>query len=142
MGPKKLKARLEGKHALFMEVFENAHEGMCLFGASGRLYLTNEAYAGLLGYAKEELMNDAFDWGVIVALEDRELVKRNIEEVLKTGEPRHYEAKFVKKDGSLVRVMVSESRLGATRKEWPETLMLETIYDITQLRQAQAKLVV
>ena len=137
---KEAKERLEEDSFLFLEVFEKAHEGMCLFGASGRLYFLNDSYASLLGYIKEELMDPSFSRDALIFPEDLGLVHNNVAEVKKTGQPRHYEARFLKKDGSVIRVMVSESKLEGRMGERPEEVMLETIYDITELRKTQHQL--
>ncbi|WJJ92924.1 PAS domain S-box protein [Neopusillimonas aromaticivorans] len=119
--------------SLFKALAENAVIGVYLICQNRFLYV-NTKLAEMLGYSREEMLNDMslFD---IVAHDEKHLVGSHVTRTL-SGEISefHYERKARKQDGAYIDVEVyaSAMRLG------PEPVLIGMMLDITQ-RKADAK---
>ena len=78
-------------------VLENAVEGIARLDPEGRYVTTNQAYAGMVGYAPEEMIG--MEWPVTVHVEDREKMSVAYQKMLDKGRVE-LEARGVRKDGS------------------------------------------
>lgn len=82
-------------------IFERTPVGMALFDAKGRYYMVNEAYAEMLEYDKQTLVDPNFDWKIPW----RECLQETMEQVeqcQRTGQPVSYQSVIIAKNGKKV----------------------------------------
>jgi len=96
----------------FRAIFENAAIGIARISLTGQFLQINEVYCKIVGYSREEMLSQQFNFQQITFPEDREtnmaLVKR-----LLNGESNSYtlEKRYIHRDGSTVWVNLSASLL-------------------------------
>jgi PAS domain S-box-containing protein len=77
---------------------ESAVEGISQLDTQGRYLNVNPAYARMVGYQPEELLN--MDWGLVVHPDDRERLSAAYQQMLTSGKAE-VEARALRKDGSV-----------------------------------------
>jgi PAS domain S-box-containing protein len=115
-------------------LLENADQAFAVGFPDGRLGRHNRAFAALTGYSATELR--ALDWSVaLTPPEWREIEKRKLEELHRTGLPVRYEKEYLRKDGSRVPVelLVHQVRDGRGQPEYYYSFLT----DITERRRAE-----
>ena len=101
---------------------------------SGRFQYVNPLFQKLSGYKERELLGVyALD---LVYPDDREAVRKNAVESLKTGDSFPYESRFVKKNGEVIWVL---ERLTSTRYRGKRSTV-GSFMDITERKQAEQAL--
>ncbi|MBM4464260.1 MAG: response regulator [Chloroflexi bacterium] len=115
-------------------IVQNMAEGIAVEDAEGRIIFVNPAAATLLGYSPQELLGQ--HWTVIVPPDQHPSVRAACERHMH-GEAGRYELQFIRKDGTLVPVLVSSSpRVEEGR--FAGTLAVFT--DITEHKQVEEEL--
>jgi PAS domain S-box-containing protein/putative nucleotidyltransferase with HDIG domain len=116
------------------DIVQNMAEGIAVEDAGGRIIFVNPAAADLLGYSPQELVGQ--HWTTIVSSAQHPSVQAAYERRMQ-GEADRYELQLVRKDGTLVPVLVSGSpRIEEGR--FAGTLAVFT--DITEHKQVEEEL--
>jgi diguanylate cyclase (GGDEF)-like protein/PAS domain S-box-containing protein len=103
---KRTEQRLRHSEAKYRSVIETSGDGFWLTNMHGYLLETNDAYARLSGYSKEELVG--MHISDVEALEQPEETEQHIKAVIESGY-EIFETRHRRKDGSLWDVEVSTS---------------------------------
>lgn len=90
-----------------LDLFENAPIGYHELDLNGKLTRINQTGLKMLGYEKEEIIGTA-TWELVI---DRELSQKRILQKIEQQEieTEAYERQLVRKDGTLIHVLISES---------------------------------
>lgn len=125
------------RESLFRAVFDQSAVGVAQVDtATGRFLRTNQRYADLLGYTRQELANLGFR--DVTPLEDLSLDLQRGEDLM-AGRIREYLAdkRYVRKDGSIVWVTLAVSPMWAPGE--PPTTNISMVLDVTQRKMAEER---
>lgn len=93
----------------YRTIVKGALDGFVVIDLQSHLFVdVNDTYCGLIGYAREELLNMSID--EIEAVESPEEVADHVEKVIRTGHDR-FETRHRCKDGRIVDIEVSANYL-------------------------------
>ena len=131
---KELETCLFTSETKYRRLYETNRDGIVQTNRTGRIIECNKAYADMLGYSKEELLDLTYQqltpekWRQM----ENEIVNQSWE---KAGYSPVYEKEFVRKDGSVfpvsVRVWVVSDEKGKPLEMW------SIVRDITRRKQAE-----
>jgi len=117
------------------EVFDSITEGLAEFGSDGSLYNINNAFAELVGYSKEFLLDSKVGWIDLTPPEllaqDRHYIERAL-----TGEAVRYEKEYIHKDGHRIPISLSYRKL-ERQADLDQDRLIATVSDITELKQKE-----
>jgi PAS domain S-box-containing protein len=115
--------------------------GIATGDLDGKLIEANDAFLGLLGFTKEDLLSGQMRWDTLTPAEYRDTDQRMVEQLMSTGIAPPWEKQFIRKDGSRVPVLIGVATLLAISGE---TEAISFVLDMSerkrlerQLRQAQ-----
>ena len=133
---KELKAKLHLKEERLSVIFNSSSEAMCFCTLDGFLVDVNYNYENLTGYSKEELLAGK-KFQDLTPPEYYEFEAKMIENVIKTGDPAQFKTEYIRKNGSLVSILLTVSLLkGADGK--PVGLGV-VIKDMSSVNQPELK---
>ncbi len=133
---KELQERLKGQADLHRQIIDNSLAGLAIV-RNGKVVFANQALKSMFGYGPEDEVLQRGDHMESVAPRDREPLQFNLEED-KNGcrGPRQYTHDGVRKDGSIIRIMVSSDDV-LWRGEWARQLV---VLDISKQVEAERAL--
>lgn len=129
-------AKLSQSEAYLRSVFDGVNEGLAVFDPEGRIHDCNTALCEMLGYSKEELLEEG--WAGITPQEYLEVSKEAETKAL-SGQPITYEKEYLHKDGRRVPVEILLHRLPRD-KDWPQDRVIGAIRDMTETKAAHREL--
>lgn len=106
--------------------------GIFVWNFDGNILEANEAFLGMMGYARDDLVAGRIRWRDLTPPEWREEDERALREIGETGRADPYEKDFIRKDGSRVPVMIGGATFEASRKEG-----VAFVLDLTERKQAE-----
>jgi PAS domain S-box-containing protein len=120
----------------FRRVFEAAYDAMVLSDAEGTVLEANPAYFELYGFSAEEVIGQKF---FIIFPDSRQRAAMAQYREVFNGEQNSmiYESEIARKDGTIRSV---ETRIGFIMRDGVRAEMLSVIRDITDRKQAEARL--
>jgi PAS domain S-box-containing protein len=118
------------------ELFESITEGLGVFDISGMVYDINTAVVHLVGYTKEELLQNG--WLHITPTELLEQDRQYIERALR-GEVVRYEKAFIHRDGHRIPTLISYRKL-QRQKGWAQDRLIASVSDTTNLKTAISRI--
>ena len=110
--------------------------GIAFGDDQGRITDANEAFLGLTGYRREDLIPDGLSWPSLTAVEFHHRQIEAVQEILSSGRCRPFETELIRRDGRRVAVLVSAARLSARRREGVAFVMDISRYKATERRLA------
>jgi PAS domain S-box-containing protein len=108
--------------------------GIAFGDDQGRITDANEAFLGLTGYTREDLVPDGLSWPSLTAVEFHHRQIEAVQEILASGRCRPFETELIRRDGRRVAVLVSAARLSARRREGVAFVMDISSYKATERR--------
>ncbi|MBN3922118.1 PAS domain S-box protein [Nostoc sp. NMS4] len=106
-----LKALRESE-ARFGRLTESNIIGVIVAEMNGLIFEANDAFLKMLNYTREDLRSGRIRWGEIVPLEYIEVSERSLQELAITGSCKPFEQEYIRKDGSLVPVLIGFAKQG------------------------------
>jgi PAS domain S-box-containing protein len=135
--PARAAAAPGGSDALFRAAFDHASIGMALVDRAGRCVLVNEALRTLLGYGAAELLER--DVASLAHPDDVAASRAAHRSLLGRAAQRvQHEARYVRKDGRVVRLLVTLAVVPDAAGDAPRCLA--QMQDVTAQRDAEAAL--
>ncbi len=127
---------LDHVQLLWKGVFENASIGISVVDTAGRYIAVNPAYAQMLGYSVDELLN-GHSIREVTHPDDRESSMRLFHELLR-GQRNSYqhEKRYVRRDGSLMIGVIHASVL--RNEQGKPQFLLGMLTDVSAQREAEA----
>ncbi len=133
-GQYRLKQQLQYSEHKLRSLVESNIFGVVVVDLDGRMYEFNDRYAQILGYSRDELLAQTFNWLHFVPPEDHEALGQAMATVLSTGAAPPYERGYLRKDGSRVPALVAATLLDQERR-----LVLAVILDISEQKAAERR---
>jgi PAS domain S-box-containing protein len=131
---KRTEEALTESEAKFKEIFDDAPVAYHELNRDGRITRTNRAEQQMLGYTAEELLGRPI-WDLVSEKVSREAVKQRLNGNIQR---ESYERTFIRKDGTLVPVMVEDRLIyDAACKV---TGIRTTLHDITERKRVEEEL--
>lgn len=97
---------LKTSEAQFRRLFEGNVIGILFWDEAGRITEANQAFLGLVGYTREEVVSGAVSWKEMTPPEYRLVDERAMAEVKATGRCTPFEKEYVAKDGTRIAVLI------------------------------------
>jgi PAS domain S-box-containing protein len=97
---------LEGK---IRRLFDANIIGIFIWATDGQITDANEAFLGMIGYNRDDLISGRLRWTELTPPEWRAVTEQSIEEVKATGTVQPFEKEYLRKDGSRVPVLVGRA---------------------------------
>jgi PAS domain S-box-containing protein len=120
----------------FRGLVESATDGIG-FTFEGRIYYANQAALDLIGYPPEEVLGLPIENFLNrTTLEKDQIYQRYLDRMEGREVPRQYETQMVRKDGSVVDVMFSNSVVSLDGKQG----VMSIVKDITERKKAEEEL--
>ncbi|MGA2287929.1 trifunctional serine/threonine-protein kinase/ATP-binding protein/sensor histidine kinase [Bradyrhizobium sp.] len=109
--------------------------GICIFNLDRRIMEANDAFLGIVGYSRDDVISGRLSFAGLTPPEWAEADKRLLADLVSTGAWRPSEKEFFRKDGSRVPVLVGGATFGELRHEG-----VAFVLDLTERKHAEAEL--
>jgi PAS domain S-box-containing protein len=104
--PKTSHPVFENGHDRYSRIFHGSKDAMAFADLGGVLLEVNEAFCGLTGYSRKELLNHR-KYQDITPAEYHEMERSMVERLLRTQKAIEFEKEYIRKDGSRVPVSLT-----------------------------------
>jgi PAS domain S-box-containing protein len=118
----------------FQRLIESNIVGIVIANAAGNIIEANDYYLRMIGYSREELAGGKVDWRAITPSEWLPADEKGIRELRERGACTPYEKENVRRDGSLVSVMLAVAMLPGPKEE-----IVAVAVDITERKRAETE---
>jgi PAS domain S-box-containing protein len=109
--------------------------GILIIDLGGRIVEANDAFLGMVGYEREDLVSGRMRWTDLTPPEWRDGDAKRVDEVKLTGTLQPIEKEYFHKDGSRVPVLVGVARIEETGNQ-----AVAFVIDLTERKRAEAEL--
>jgi PAS domain S-box-containing protein len=109
--------------------------GILIVDLGGRIIEANDAFLGMVGYTREDLVSGRLRWTHLTPPEWRAGDAKRADEMKLTGTLQPSEKEYFRKDGSRVPVLVGVARFEETGNE-----AVAFVVDLTERKRAEAEL--
>ena len=109
--------------------------GICIFDFDGRIMEANDAFLGIVGYSRDDIISGRLRWTALTTPEWDGAVERALAELASTGTCRPFEMEYSRKDDSRVPVLVGAATFGELRHQG-----VAFVVDLTERKRAEAEL--
>lgn len=130
---KRTEDALLASQARFARLAESGIIGISVADISGHLYEVNDAYMGMLGYSREELLGGTLGWRELTPPEWHASDARAVEQLLSTGVAKPWEKELFRKNGSRLPILV-----GVAMLDHPRCISFQV--DLSERRHAEEAL--
>jgi PAS domain S-box-containing protein len=133
-GRRSLERQLQYSERKLRSLVESNIFGMMVSDRTGRIYETNDCYAQMVGYSKEELLSGAVTWQRLNLPEYQEASAQATRDLFSTGVILPYEKEYLRKDGSRVPLLMAGAVIDGERG-----LVLVVTLDISARKAAERR---
>ena len=109
--------------------------GIIIVNLRGNIIEANDAFLNMVRYTREDLQAGKLDFFELTPSEYRHLDLQAIEELKRTGKHTPFEKEYIRKDGTLVPILLGTAYLGGT-----DELAVSFLLDLSQQKQAEKSL--
>ena len=131
---KRAEEALREREARVRQLVESNIIGIFFFSFRVGISEANDAMLRIIGYSREDLLSKAVQWQVLTPAAYRPLDDQKTAELLRSGKCTPYEKEYVRKDGSLVPVLVGAALIEGSRENG-----VAFVLDLTERKQAEAE---
>jgi PAS domain S-box-containing protein len=131
---KRAEEALREREARVRQLVESNIIGIFFFSFRVGISEANDAMLRIIGYSREDLLSKAVQWQVLTPAAYRSLDDQKTAELLRSGKCTPYEKEYVRKDGSLVPVLVGAALIEGSRENG-----VAFVLDLTERKQAEAE---
>ena len=132
---KRAEAVLRERESRIRRLFDANIIGILISDFEGRVVEANDAFLGIVGYGRDDLIAGRINLGDMTPPEWRELQERSVEEMNSSGTMPSREKEYFRKDGSRVPVLVGGAGLEEGGKQ-----SVGFVLDLTERKRAEAVL--
>jgi PAS domain S-box-containing protein len=133
-GQHRLEQRLQYNERKLRSLVESNILGISVADLDGRIYDINDWFVHLLGYSKDELLSETFNWSQLVPPDNHEAMGQVMKNILSTGTLPPSEGEYLRKDGSRVPILATATLLDQERH-----LLLGVILDMSEQKAAERR---
>jgi len=126
---------LEERESKVRRLVDSNIIGICIFDPDRRIMEANDAFLGIVGYSRDDVISGRLSFAGLTPPEWTEADQRLLAELASTGTWRPSEKDFFRKDGSRVPVLVGGASFGELRHQG-----VAFIVDLTERKRAEAEL--
>ncbi len=108
--------------------------GMAVTDRAGRIHEVNDRYVQVVGYRKDELLSETFNWRHLIPPDYQEALVHTEETLLSTGALPPQEWESLRKDGSHVPILIAGALIEEERD-----LALTVILDLSEQKAAERR---
>ncbi|MGA0611282.1 response regulator [Caldimonas sp. KR1-144] len=124
---------LHASQAGLRRLVESSIIGVFFWDLAGAIHEANDAFLALVGYTREDLEAGVVNWARLTPPECAEADRIAAEELRRTGRCQTYEKHYIRKDGSLVPVLIGAAFLADSQDRG-----VAFVVDLTERKQAEA----
>src|SRR5208337_3046890 len=131
----KAEEKLREKEEFYRTIFENTGTATIIFEEDATITLANEKFAGLAGYAIDEIENKK-KWTEFVAEEDLEMMQtmHRFHRIDPSATPKSYEFRFIDRYGEIRNIFLNIDIISDTKQR------IASLLDITENKRAEEAL--
>lgn len=130
----RVEVALREREARIRRLVDSNIIGIAFWDLDGRFTDANDAFLGIVGHTRQELVAGCLDWRKMTPPEFLEIDERAVVEVRATGLCRPFEKEYFRKDGSRVPVL-----LGHARFEGVENQGVSFFLDLTERKRSEER---
>lgn len=130
----RLRGELQKQGAEIRRLIDANFIGIYIIDLGGRIIEANDAFLGMVGYEREDLVAGRMRWTDLTPPEWRIVETERAEKVKMTGSLQPFEKEYFRKDGSRVPVLV-----GVARFEESSNRAVVFAIDLTKRKRAEAQ---
>ena len=119
--------------ARLQRLVESSIIGVFFYDMSGGIEESNDAFLQIIGFSRDDMDAGLVNWALLTPEQDVEADRFAAEQLRASGRCRPYEKHYVRKDGSLVPVLIGAVQLAETSERG-----VAFVVDLTERRQAEA----
>lgn len=108
--------------------------GIIVWNTNGEIIEANDAFLRMVGYEREELVSGAIGWRDLTTLESQAESELALAHAIQTGHVQPFEKQYIKKDGSVLSVILGLASFEASRNEG-----VAFVLDLTERKLAEQK---
>jgi PAS domain S-box-containing protein len=123
---------LRASETRLRRVVESSMIGVFFWEVTGAVTDTNDAFLEIIGYDRDDLRAGRVNWERLTPPEEAAADQDGIRQLLETGRCQPYEKHYIRKDGSLVSVLIGAVLLSESIHQG-----VAFIVDLTERRQAE-----
>jgi PAS domain S-box-containing protein len=131
---RRLEQQLQYSEQKLRSLVESNIFGVIVSDTTGRIYETNERFAQMVGYSKDELLSGAVTWRQLVPPDFQEIQAKIDQSLLSTGVISPWEKEYLRKDGSRVPVLVAGAMIDQEQGH-----ALVVILDISERKEVERR---
>jgi PAS domain S-box-containing protein len=131
---RRLEQQLRSSEGKLRMLVESNIFGVAVTDGAGRIYEVNDCYAQVVGYRKDELLAETFNWHQLVPQGYQETQAHSEETLLSTGALPPQERETLRKDGDHVPILMAGAMFDQERD-----LALTLILDISEQKAAERR---
>ena len=124
---------LRSSEARLRRLIESSMIGVFFWDVSGGVFEANDAFLEIIGYERDDLLNGRVDWARLTPPQEAAADQNAIRQLLSVGRCQSYEKHYIRKDGSLVPVLIGGALLSDSKEQG-----VAFIVDLTERKQAEA----
>ncbi len=130
----RLQQQLQYSEQKLRTLVESNILGVVVADVDGRIYEINDRAAQMVGYSKDELLAETFNWQRLVHPDSYETHAQATKTLLSLGALPPFEGEYLRKDGSRMPVLAAATLLDQERR-----LALVVILDISEQKAAEQR---
>ncbi|MDO9550495.1 MAG: PAS domain S-box protein [Methanoregula sp.] len=134
-GRRLVEEALHAAHERLQSFIDANVVGFVIASPEGEIIETNDYYLNLIGYTRKEFEEGMIDWRSLTPPEWLPADEHAIEELREQGKCTPYEKEYIRRDGSRVPVLLTDSMLSG-----PQEHIAALALDITERKQAEERL--
>jgi PAS domain S-box-containing protein len=131
----RLYSDLQEREAKVRRLVDSNIIGICTFKLDRGITEANDAFLGIVGYSRDDVISGRLSFGGLTPPEWDEVSQRGLVELASIGTCKPYEKEYVRKDGSRVPVLVGGATFGELGHQ-----VLAFVVDLTERNKAEMAL--
>jgi PAS domain S-box-containing protein len=131
----RLYSDLQEREAKVRRLVDSNIIGICIFDLDRRILEANDAFLGIVGHSREDVISGRLSFAALTPPEWAEAEKRQLAQLISTGTWRPCEKEFFRKGGSRVPVLVGGATFDALHHQG-----VAFVVDLTERKRAEAEL--
>ena len=129
-----LEQQLQYSERKFRSLVESNILGVIVADLDGHIYEINDRFAQILGYSRDTLLTETFNWSQLMPSDAHEALGQAMKTLLSTGVLSPFEWEYLHKDGSRVPVLAAATLFDQERR-----LALGVILDMSEQKAAERR---
>ena len=125
---------LQDREARIRRLVDSNIIGILFWELPGRISYVNDAFLGMTGYTRQELVSGAVGWDEMTPPEYHAEGRQRIDQLRSSGELPPREREFFRKDGSRIPVLIGSALVSGSADQ-----SISFVLDLTKRKQAEAE---